>query len=236
MRDEYDRVLYLGFLIGCTAAAVSYVIKKNYTRFNTALEIPKSYFNSKLIRGIVLDVADGDTIRLYHCPNLKPMWVINREMKLLKQRALFQNEKKSKGKYKLSDRTINVRLYGIDAPEIGHFGNANQPLSIESRDYLKQMILGKKVTLMPLKIDIYSRVIGVVNFRSYYFFKKDLSVEMIKNGFAQVYEGQDLVFHHNINYLQTLESDAKKKGVGVWSQSKKQYESPRDYKKRIRSN
>ncbi|PVU87070.1 hypothetical protein BB559_006244 [Furculomyces boomerangus] len=186
---------------------------------------------------LVVSVADGDTFRLFHMPTLRPKWLINKELVQLQlKKQFFANlikDSKPGKKYKLSDRTINVRLYGVDSPEMGHFGNEKQRMSEEAKDYMTSIIMGRNVTILPLKKDIYDRVVSVVYYKRY-IFNIDLSAEMVKRGFAQVYYGGDALYFGNQKKLEKLQSEAKNKKLGIWSLDN--YVSPMEYKKNLRQN
>ena len=59
----------------------------------------------------------------------------------------------------LKDETIHVRISGVDAPELAHFGNPAQPHGQESLDWLKATILGKRMKVQLLRKDQYSRIV-----------------------------------------------------------------------------
>ncbi|PVU88619.1 hypothetical protein BB561_005758 [Smittium simulii] len=232
---EHQKLLLLGLSFSSALIAASvYLYKFHYFQINTALDIPKSYFKTRTLKGIALKIPDGDNLRLYHCPTLKSSWRIKNELKNIKTHPYNSSEKNIKPTQKLSEKTINVRLYGIDAPEIGHFGNKSQKFAVEAREFLQSLVLGKKLFILPLKIDIYNRVVAVVYIKNFWFFNRDISSEMIKAGMATIYEGRDIAYHSGLNSLVLEEMKAKSNKIGIWSQSKKNLESPRDYKTRIR--
>ena len=89
-----------------------------FRRYDTAGDIPKSmYQKNKIIRGRVVKVIDGDTIRIRHTP-------------------LYPLAKRGDYCGKLSECTVSVRLYGVDAPETAKFGNPEQPYAREAKDCL----------------------------------------------------------------------------------------------------
>ena len=64
-------------------------------------------------------MVDGDTIRVRHTP--------------LYPSSKGENACVNK---KLTECTISVRLYAVDAPEIAKSGNPGQPYSQEAKDYI----------------------------------------------------------------------------------------------------
>ena len=81
--------------------------------------------------------------------------------------------------------TITVRLVGIDAPETSkNKGQAGQPFSQKSKTHLMRLVLDKMVEVEVYGLDPYSRVVGVV-----YVDGKNVNLEMIKAGLAEVYRG-----------------------------------------------
>ena len=74
------------------------------------------------------------------------------------------------------NKKYRVRFYAIDAPE------AAQENGIESRDALRQKILGKNVTVKVAAVDRYQRVVGKVMEGERY-----INLEMVKEGMAWYY-------------------------------------------------
>lgn len=137
-----------------------------------------------------------------------------------------------------ADETIHVRLAGVDAPELGHWGNAAQPGSKEALEWLKGFVLGRRVRVTALKPDQYNRVVGRVlvwRFPWVLFGRKDVSLEMLKAGKAGIYEANSGVeFGGYEEQYRRAEEAAKRKGIGVWSRGMKGAETPREYKTRIK--
>ncbi len=143
--------------------------------FRTANDIPPSmYKNSPIISCIVAKVTDGDTVRVQH----KPWWL------------LFP-----KNDGKLTDRTISVRLYGIDAPETG------QPWGEEATRFVKSCLVSKRqVRVKLLARDRYGRAVGAILYRKRYAFfwqLEDLSKELLKKGLAILFNGKGIVSYRS---------------------------------------
>lgn len=128
--------------------------------------------------------------------------------------------------------TIPIRLCGIDAPERAHFGNPAQPFGNEALIWLQNRILGKKVWVKPLSIDQYNRCVARVSYWDWFGGWKDLSLEMLKDGLAVVYEGKvNTEFDDREDKYRYYEFLARSRKKGLWIQNK--FETPGEYKKRI---
>ncbi|MCQ2209522.1 MAG: thermonuclease family protein [Paludibacteraceae bacterium] len=95
-----------------------------------------------------------------------------------------------------------IRMEGIDAPEKG------QDFSRKASDYLKSLILGKIVTIKFTETDQYGRFIALTYLEN----GTEISHEMIKNGWAWHFKK-----YNQDKDLSDLESEAKKKGLGLWA-------------------
>ena len=101
-----------------------------------------------------------------------------------------------------------IRLSYIDAPEL------DQLHGIDSKEFLKSIILNKNVTISSKKKDRYKRELSEI-----YLFKDSIAVfvnaKMIKSGNAWVYK------HYRSNdYLMNLEKHARINKKGLWSSIK----------------
>ncbi|KAJ1730185.1 putative endonuclease lcl3, partial [Coemansia biformis] len=183
-------------------------------RYQTGADVPESAIKAhRKLRGYVVDVSDGDTIRLYHTPLLR--WF----------------EPAPEKKRGLSKYTISVRLSAVDAPEAAHFGNPAQPLSAESKDLLSSQVLGKRVTIKLLSRDQYSRVVSTVTYRRFFgLVKTNAAHVMLREGMASLYTGGGAQYDGEKELLQRIEAQAKQQKRGIWGLKK--YESPAEYKKK----
>jgi endonuclease YncB( thermonuclease family) len=84
--------------------------------------------------------------------------------------------------------------------------------------------LNKNVDIVSYGNDRYGRTLGVV-----YVDGKNVNLEMIKVGFAEVYRGKTAPGFDNEPY-QKAEVEARGAGMGMWSLGDK-YVSPRDWRK-----
>jgi endonuclease YncB( thermonuclease family) len=171
--------------------------------------------------GKVTRVGDADNFHLFHTPGGRLAgweWMPGRKIP----------EKKSD----LKGKTIHVRIAGIDAPEGPHFGKPAQPFSAEALAWLKNYILDRRVRAYIYKRDQYERVVATVYVRRFVF-RKDVGREMLKAGFATVYDAKSGAEFGDfeVKYRKTEEL-AKRRKRGIWSGKLKDFESPRDYKTR----
>ena len=125
---------------------------------------------------------------------------------------------------------IPIRIAGIDAPEQSHFGKPAQPFAPEALQWLRNYILNRNIRAYVYKRDQYERVVATVYVRRF-LFRKDVGYEMIKSGFATVYEAKSgAEFGGKKEKYEKAEAKAKRKRKGIWSGKASEFESPRDYK------
>ena len=118
-------------------------------------------------------------------------------------------------------RQYNVRLYAIDAPELG------QKYGSKSADILRNMVQDK-VSVEVIGMDKYKRIIGLVypyqgNPRNSY------NLSMVRGGHAfwsKIYGGEEYGFQYAEKY-------AKNNKLGVWSEPQLYGTRPWDYRKEI---
>ena len=124
-----------------------------------------------------------------------------------------------------NDEKMTIRLVGIDAPETSKKKNEpGQPFSQKSTKHLAGLVLNKSVEIKSYGTDRYGRTLGVI-----FVGEKNVNLEMVKVGLAEVYRGQpakglDLKSYWN------AETEAKKTGIGMWSLGDK-YISPKEWRK-----
>ncbi|KAK9382815.1 uncharacterized protein V2V93DRAFT_363578 [Kockiozyma suomiensis] len=241
------------------------IYSRFFRRYKTALDIPTAlYHRQGKIRGRVVSVGDADNFRLYHTPGgILAGWGWARPIpyqriwkrsstathpKETKQRAaapkpssiwkslVFTGRplKKRAAQPKLSSETIHIRLCGIDAPECASFGHPGQRYSTEAKQWLKSYVLGKRVTVRLDLLDQYQRAVGKATVWTI-LGPRDVSAEMLKAGWAIVYESnRNASFGTTRKQYEMLEDHAKKKRVGVW-QSTEGFETPSEYKRRMKA-
>ena len=76
------------------------------------------------------------------------------------------------------------RLYGIDTPELRTKNKKEKELAIKARDYLKELILNKKVKIKTYKDDKYGRMLADIYLDDIY-----VNMNLIEKGYAVSYLG-----------------------------------------------
>lgn len=103
----------------------------------------------------------------------------------------------------MNNQQYKIRLNGIDAPE------HSQPFGSKSREYLRDMINQKTVTVTVQGKDRYGRYLGVISTPEI----KDVNAEMLKAGCAWHYKQ----YNKSPNYA-SYETSAKASKKGLWSE------------------
>ena len=128
-----------------------------------------------------------------------------------------------------------MRLAGIDAPELAHFGRPAQPYSTEALEWLRNYVLHRRVRAYIYRRDQYDRVVATVFVRRG-LLRRDVGLQMLKSGLATVYEAKTGAEFGKVEArYRRAEWWAKKRRKGIWAASKADFESPRDYKARMAS-
>ncbi|KAI4122994.1 MAG: hypothetical protein LQ338_005502 [Usnochroma carphineum] len=191
-------------------------------RIPQAINIAPSFWRKRSLFGRVTSVGDADNFRIFHTPGGRLAgwgWLPWRRV-----------PKTSK---ELKDNTVHIRIAGIDAPELAHFGRPAQPFSKEAFDFLTSYILHRRVRAYIYKRDQYDRAVATVYVRKW-LLRRDVGLQMLKRGLATVYEAKSgAEFGKLEDKYRSTEKWAKLKKKGMWSGNRKGYESPRDYKTRM---
>lgn len=121
----------------------------------------------------------------------------------------------------VDDQKVRCRLYGIDAPE------KKQPYGEDSRRYLMQMVLGKKVGYEIKGTDMYRRSICILTRHT----DRDLVVneQMVEMGMAWAYVQYLKKDRSDLKKYLELQTSAMKKGFGLWQDSNPQ--APWEYRR-----
>jgi len=162
-------------------------------------------------------VIDGDTIRVRHCP------------------TRFSCPKQDKNTKRIYDSTMSIRLYGVDSPELQKRQSdpPSQPFAVDAKEFTSNTVMGKTIKLKLLRKDQYGRAVAKVEGgRSILppFKKKDVSLELVRNGLATIYTGGGAEYDGNRQTLEDAQSTAKKRKRGVWSLGDARV-SPADFKR-----
>ncbi|KAK9472642.1 uncharacterized protein V1510DRAFT_349234, partial [Dipodascopsis tothii] len=177
-------------------------------RYPTATDIPASLFNGRTrLRGKVVHVGDGDNFRFFHTPGgALAGWEWLRKIA-----ALRANKPR-----RLTPETISVRLCGADAPEAAHFGYPAQKYSAEARAWLNNYVNGRYVTLELYSLDQYRRAVACAYIWTWTG-RKDVSLEMIRAGWAVVYESKmGAAFGSSEELYRAVEANARRARAGIW--------------------
>lgn len=103
-----------------------------------------------------------------------------------------------------------IRLIGVDAPEVESPYGHGEPFGVESKRYLSDLILHKKISLRvgDTPLDKYGRTLA-------YVYVGDVLVNgrIIRDGWARAYLRFD---YENKDLFTVYEKEAKAKGIGMW--------------------
>lgn len=113
---------------------------------------------------------------------------------------------------------LTVRVFGIDAPEMGQ-----KPWGDQSRAMLSQLLPPATIRLKVRDIDRYGRVVAQIYHHNQD--NLDLGLELVRQGGAVVY-----VQYNNDAAYQTAQLKAKQERLGVWSQAGAQ-QTPWEWRK-----
>lgn len=175
--------------------------------------------------GRVTSVGDADNFRVFHTPGgLFAFWS---PFPIPFLRRRIPSPETSEGRKQLKDQTVHVRIAGIDAPELAHFGKPAQPHSKDALQWLKAQIQGRRVRVYTYRRDQYERVVAKVLFRRCWglgvgwprCWHRDLGLEMVRNGWAGMYEaksGSCFGSESEEKRLKHAEEEARQKGRGMW--------------------
>ena len=108
----------------------------------------------------------------------------------------------------LYDKTLKVRLSGIDAPEL------NQKYGEESANHLRHLLKDGDFVIWSTGRDRYGRLLGIIKVKNV-----DVNLLMIKNGYAWAYRRylSSLPREKGPQYL-TAELNARDLKLGIWVQ------------------
>ena len=194
-------------VIGGAAAGVVIGTSTVMTPYATVDDIPARLFKKhSTLRGTVIKVTDGDTIRVRH-------------------ENLFRSAKD----------TLKVRLLAVDAPETAHFGKKGQPLGETAKQYVIDEVQDRRVTLKLLSKDQYGRAIARVTYKGGIcnLQRRDLAERLLANGLASVYRKGGAQYDGDIESWNRIEARAIARKRGIWKDP--QANDPAKYKARLRA-
>jgi micrococcal nuclease len=210
-----DQAVALG--IGCTASFILGLrlgrSQPPWRRITSVNNVTSKMIGeqSPWLRGRVVTVTDGDTLRFWHTPT----WLHS-----------------STPMGKTSEVCLAIRICTIDTPETAKFGKPGQPFGDEAKEYLSGTILDKTIFIQILQKDQYGRAVASVCYRGW-LGSTYMDEAMLRAGLAEVYLGSGAVYGPKGKdaYLQ-LQEAAKKKKKGMWSQDHR--ESASEFKARLK--
>jgi len=209
------------------------VYKSRLRRIPNSEHIKPGQFRTRTVFGKVTSVGDGDNFRLFHTPGGRLAgwgWLPWRKVPTRRE--------------DLTGKTIHIRIAGIDAPELPHFGRPGQPGGQEALEFLTSYILNRRVRAYIYRRDQYERVVSTVFVRKWGL-RRDVGLEMLKRGLATVYEAKyGAEFGTYEQRYREAEARAKSRKVGMFSEPsladwlllrgrKEPLESPRQFKTRM---
>lgn len=123
------------------------------------------------------------------------------------------------------NKKVIVRLVGIDAPALpASKEKPGQPFSGRAAKHLASLVLGHVVDIKSYGLDGSGRMLGEL-----FSDDKNINIEMIKAGYAEVYRGK-LPAGLDVEAYWQAQKEAQKANRGMWVQGDK-YVSPREWKK-----
>ncbi len=107
----------------------------------------------------------------------------------------------------------NIRLIGVDAPEVDSPYTREEPFGEESRDHLRKLLAGRKVQIRvgSAPVDRYGRTLA-------YIYAGDVLINgrIIQDGWAQA----DVRFSYkNKDLFIAYEKEARARRIGMWERS-----------------
>jgi micrococcal nuclease len=208
-----------------SAAILSQSTALFFPTFDVVDDIPRRYFSDQsTIFGFVERVIDGDTLRVRHCPRFSSCPPSASSSSSVSSRRIW-------------DSTLKLRIYGVDCPELQKRSTdpPSQPYAVEAKDFTSQLVLGKKVRIKLLRKDQYGRAVAKVETRRgiipFFDRRKDVSIELLRRGFATVYRGGGAAYDGKKHVLEGLEDQARRRRRGIWSAEDNERVSPAEFKR-----
>ncbi len=147
----------------------------------TKFSIPEQKLRGKIITGKCIDITDGDTFTF-----------------------LADN--------KISDEMVyvyQVRLYGIDAPEISHYRSKKDAGAGASSNLLSWLIEKEKISVDIRAIDKYNRVVGEI-----YMGGECVNLLLLRIGAVRAYP--EFLEEKDLKQYKSEEQEAKEGNKGIW--------------------
>lgn len=124
---------------------------------------------------------------------------------------------------------MNIRLAGIDAPEIASKRKkaTGQPFGEKAKVFVNQNLAGQNVDLEQVDLDSYNRPVVVV-----WKAQKNVNLAIVEEGLAEAYRGPVKRIDRE-EYI-AAETRAKNAKKGIWVIPKGSYVSPGEFRKSLR--
>ncbi|KAK8124960.1 endonuclease [Apiospora kogelbergensis] len=190
-------------LVTTTVLVTLQVYRSYLRRIPGPAYVKPSFFRKRSIFGKVTSVGDGDNFHMFHTPGGRLAgWGWARSVPTKK--------------IDLKNKTIPIRIAGIDAPEGAHFGKQAQPFATDSLAWLSEYLLGRRIRAKIYRRDQYERIVATVFVRRY-FIRKDVGLEMLKKGLATTYEAKTGAEFGGLEAkYKAAEAKAKEQKLGIW--------------------
>lgn len=223
VRDDRQVQIMLG-----AAAALSFGVgfrlgrvRPAWRRHTDVASVPDVGPASPYLRGRIVSVSDGDTMRFVHAP------------------MPWQSGRLGDGE-RVSDVALPVRICSIDTPETAKFGKPGQPYGDVAKEYLSSMVEDRIVGVKILSKDQYGRAVcqvrkrrSLLSFVPVPGWYLQVDEAMLKAGLAEVYTGGGAVYGpKSQDYYLKLQAKAQRAGKGMWAE--KDRESAAEYKARMK--
>lgn len=217
--SSYEKLLCISsFLLGLFVGSVC-LSSPFWRRFTNLNDIPSRRFSprAKPLRGRVVRVSDGDTVRFLHRPT-------------------FLHPKRLRKGCKLSEYALPIRLCTIDTPEVAKFGKPGQPFGPEAKLYLTELVGNRPVYVRLLSRDQYGRAVGQVFLKRFGgLWRQHMDASLLRAGLAEVYSGAGAVYGpKGKEYYVGLEQAAMHAKVGMWSLGEER-QTAAEYKRATKS-
>lgn len=124
---------------------------------------------------------------------------------------------------------MNVRLAGIDAPEIEskRKKSKGQPLGQAAKDFANAELAGQQVEIEQVDLDNYNRPVVVIWNKN-----KNFNLTIVEEGLAEAYRGP--VKRIDRSQYIAAETKARTEKKGIWKIAPKDYVSPNEFRKSLR--
>lgn len=92
---------------------------------------------------------------------------------------------------------------------MGHDGHPAQPFAEEARDYLRELLKDRGLTIQLHSVDQYGRVVASVYVKKFLLFRRNVSLAMVEAGLATVYRQSGGQYGGIRNQLEAAEAKAR---------------------------